>query len=182
MIKMTNEELTERRKSRGRFADMDRLPVCAVLDNIRSLYNVGSIFRTADAVFIRELILTGYTPKPPRKEIDKTALGATSTVPWRYFRSPLEGLKTLKSEGYLLCGLEVTHGSVPLHSWKLPTGPLALVAGNEVVGVSADVLRMCEHVLEIPMYGSKDSLNVAVAVGIALYELSRRFRSQNAQH
>lgn len=150
-----------------------RAPVYGLLDNIRSLYNVGSIFRTSDGALIRKLFLCGYTPRPPRKEIDKTALGATSTVPWEYYRDPLEAISAAKVEGATVCVLEQTTNSQPYYDVTPSDFPLCLVVGNEITGVSPSVIRQADKAIEIPMYGTKQSLNAAVAYGIALFDLLR---------
>lgn len=153
---------------------MHRHTVTVVLQDIRSMYNVGSIFRTADAMRIERLILTGYTPAPPRPEIKKTALGADETVPWTYERDIFVALNAERARGSHLIALELTSTSVPIStlSTLFPATPsrITLVLGNEISGVSDDVLAICDASVEIPMEGVKHSLNVAVAAGIAMYE------------
>ncbi len=144
--------------------------------NIRSLWNVGSLFRTCDAMQIEKLYLTGYTGIPPRKEITKTALGAEEFVPWEHFDDPLEVLQKLKEEGFSIVSLEQTAESIPLEEFE-PTFPLCLLLGNEIKGVRDDLLSMSDAVISIPMLGQKESLNVAVAAGIALHAL--RFPASN---
>jgi tRNA G18 (ribose-2'-O)-methylase SpoU len=138
------------------------------------MYNVGSIFRTADAMRVERVILTGYTPQPPRPEISKTALGADLTVPWSYERSITDAIVALRHGGTTVIAVELTTTSVPVAnlSTLLPAASpsCALVLGNELTGVSDEVLALCDGAVEIPMYGVKHSLNVAVAAGIALYE------------
>ncbi len=174
--KLSFEEISSRRLSDDEVAHAGRLPLCALLDNVRSLYNVGSVFRTADALWMRELVLTGFTPHPPRREIDKTALGATKTVPWRSFHDPVEGVKALRSEGYTVWAVELTTTSIPLNSILEVPSSLALVFGNEVTGVSPGVLEACDGAIDIPMHGTKHSLNVAVAFGIASFHLASHLR------
>ena len=152
---------------------MERLPAYALLDNIRSLYNVGSIFRTSDGIRLAGLYLTGYTPRPPRKEIEKTALGATATVPWSYVKDPLEAVAGLKSRGVRICALEHTDRSVPYHSLAPGDFPLCLIVGNEISGVSPALIAASDCAVEIPMIGMKQSLNAAVAYGIAAFEFMR---------
>ena len=178
MRKLTHAEITAKRASLESLVHAERLPVCVVVDNVRSLYNVGSIFRTSDGVLIDRLILTGFTPTPPRKEIDKTALGATKSVPWEYLRQPLEAVRRLKKNGYKACCLELTDNVIPYYSVKPADFPLCLVIGNEITGVSKDVLSECDLALEIPQYGIKQSLNVAVAYGIAIFELNRIWKAR----
>ena len=140
MKKLTHDEISQRRYSLDDLQASERLPVIVLLDNIRSLYNVGSIFRTSDGARIKKLILTGYTPHPPRKEIEKTALGATQSVPWEYVRDPLEAIHALKAEGVRICTLEHTSASVPYDTLTPEAFPLCLIVGNEVTGVSPAVI------------------------------------------
>ena len=154
-----------------------RLPLVLVLDNVRSLHNVGAIFRTADAVHLEEIILGGLTPHPPRHEITKTALGATETVPWRAYLSTLDALRELRGRGYTLCALEQTGEAIPL-SRTILTPPVALVVGHERMGVSQAALELCDTHLYLPMHGqSAHSLNVAVATGVALYQIAEQIRT-----
>lgn len=143
-----------------------------VAHNIRSLWNVGSFFRTCDAFGVSHLHLCGYTAVPPRKEIHKTALGAEEWVPWSYDADPLLVLRRRKSEGFAIVGLEITAGSVPLSAY-VPTGPQCLVLGHEILGVPKEILGLCDTVVHIPMNGRKESLNVSVAAGIAMYGLQK---------
>ncbi|MBM3162595.1 MAG: RNA methyltransferase [Chlorobi bacterium] len=153
-----------------------RHPVYLMLHNIRSMWNVGSMFRTADAAGIKKIIITGYTATPPRKQIDKTALGAQESVRWEYAADPLDAIMHLKADGVRICGLEIADRSRPYTATGREDFPLCLVVGNEVEGIDDEVLACCDDVLEIPQYGSKHSLNVAVAAGIALFELVRTVR------
>jgi tRNA G18 (ribose-2'-O)-methylase SpoU len=173
MRKLNHEEITAQRVPGHKIAQIERMPVFGMLDNIRSLYNVGSIFRTSDGARVSGLFLCGFTPHPPRKEIDKTALGATSTVPWDYFRDPLEAVAEAKHRGARICVLEHTTESIPYHTVTPDLFPLCLVVGNELTGVSAGVLAEADIAIEIPMFGVKQSLNAAVAYGIAVFELVR---------
>jgi 23S rRNA (guanosine2251-2'-O)-methyltransferase len=165
------------RLSVEQYAEAQKHPIVLMLHNIRSMWNVGSMFRTADAAGIEKIILSGYTATPPRKEIDKTALGAQETVLWEYHPDPLEILSGMKKEGIRICGLEITEGSRPYTSLGSGVFPLCLVVGNEVDGLEKEVLELCDEVLEIPQYGTKHSLNVAVAAGVALFEMVRVFRN-----
>ncbi len=176
MKKLSHDEIAKERLDIGAIPERKRLPVTVIADNIRSLYNVGSIFRSSDGALIQKLILTGYTPHPPRKEIEKTALGATKSVPWEYCASPLSALDSLRSDGYRICCLEQTNESIPYFSIRKADFPLCLILGNEITGVSKEVVAQCDLGFEIPMFGTKQSLNVSVAYGIAVFELSRIWR------
>jgi tRNA G18 (ribose-2'-O)-methylase SpoU len=156
--------------------DNNPVQVCAVLENIRSLWNVGSMFRSADATGLQALHLCGYTPHPPRDEIDKTALGAVEHVLWQYWTRALDACQWLRARGYQLVALEHTQHSVDVETIEL-RAPVAFVVGNEVSGVSQPVLSACDATMDIPMYGHKESLNVAVAFGVAAYSLRRRLTS-----
>ena len=136
------------------------------------MYNVGAVFRTADAFLIEKIILTGITGQPPHPEIRKTALGAEESVEWTYNSDSVEAITTLKQEGWKICVLEQTHNSIPLQNFTpQPQHKYILVAGNEVEGVKQEIVDMADYVLEIPQYGVKHSLNVSVSVGIALWQL-----------
>ncbi len=141
-----------------------------IVDRVRSLHNVGSFFRTADAFGISKIYLCGYTGTPPREEISKVALGAEKTVPWKKCGQTWKVVEELKKQGVYVVALEQTKHSVSINKWK-PRFPVALVVGNEVNGVSRGVLKRVDAVLEIPMHGAKESLNVSVAAGVALYAL-----------
>ena len=158
----------ERRLSGGPGLDLPRLPLAVLVDNVRSLWNVGSIFRTADACGVREIVLSGITGCPPRPQIAKTALGAESVIPWSYRADPREALEDLVSRGHAPVALETSEAAVSVSQIDWPE-PTCLVIGNEVAGVSADVLELCSRHVCIPMRGVKDSLNVAVAFGIAAH-------------
>lgn len=176
MRKLTYEELVQHRLPLDHARHSERHPITVVLDNIRSLYNVGSIFRTADAVRAQEIILCGYTPSPPRPEIDKTALGATQSVPWRSVASCVAAVEELRRTGVRVFAVELTDESRPYDSLTPDDFPAAFVFGNEIVGIQPEVLQRCHAALVIPMYGVKHSLNVAVAAGIVLYEALRCYR------
>ena len=151
-----------------------------MLDNVRSLYNVGSMFRTSDGALIRKLYLCGYTPHPPRKEIDKTALGSTQTVVWEYHRDAMAAVAAIKAQGAKLCVLEQTTHSRPYHHISEADFPICLVVGNEITGVSSQVIAAADMAIDIPMYGTKQSLNAAVAYGIALFELVRIWKTHRS--
>ena len=150
-----------------------RRPLVAVLENIRSMGNVGSMFRTADAMCIERILLCGFTAHPPRQEIEKTALGTTESVPWEYWTHAAKALLWLRAEGYRVFALESCSGAVPLSEVRV-SGPSALVVGHETAGIAAATLELCDQIVAIPMYGLKDSLNVAVAFGIAAHSLAEQ--------
>jgi tRNA G18 (ribose-2'-O)-methylase SpoU len=152
------------------FRTAERIPLTVVLDKLRSAHNVGSIFRTCDAFAAEKIILCGFTPSPPNREIHKTALGATDTVDWHAEDEIISVLKALRENGYRLIALELTDCSIKLqHFIPQKTQKYALVVGNEVYGVSPEALDLCDIALEIPQSGTKHSLNVSVAAGIALW-------------
>ena len=151
-----------------------RLPVVGVLDRLRSAHNVGSIFRTADGANIESLVLCSYTPTPPHKHLEKTALRAVESVPWQYSETVAEAIAELKTRGYQVLALEFTDSSQPLYEFDLQF-PVALVAGNEAEGLDAETMALCDAVVHLPMRGLKSSLNVSVAFGVAVYEVTRRF-------
>ena len=153
------------------FKRQAKAPMVLVLDNIRSMHNVGSAFRTCDAFNIEKLYLCGITATPPQKEISKTALGATESVEWKYEEDVLELAKELKSDGYAVILVEQTDTSVMLQDFDFTKyGKIALFVGNEVFGISEGLLPLCDAAIEIPQFGTKHSLNVAVATGIVLWE------------
>lgn len=169
MRKLSMSELN--RKSVTDFKEAEKKPIIIVLDNVRSMHNVGSIFRTADAFLIEAIFICGYTPQPPHREINKTALGATETVDWMYFESTVEAVHELKNRNYKVCVVEQTDASISLDTLSKTTEAMALILGNEVEGVSHDVLDLANHCIEIPQLGSKHSLNVSVAAGIVLWQM-----------
>lgn len=153
------------------YKDAVKIPVILVLDNLRSLHNVGSAFRTADAFLVEKIILTGITGTPPHREIQKTALGATESVPWEYNENSATAVKALKTAGYFLVAVEQTTESVKLQEFEFQKiQKLALVFGNEVNGVSDEVIELADAAIEIPQGGSKHSLNVSVCLGIVAWE------------
>lgn len=157
--------------------DLPRHPVCALLDNIRSIYNVGSMFRTSDAALVEKLWLTGYTGTPAHQNLHKTALGAQDTVPWEQAEAPASVLDRLQQRGYTLAVLEITDTPTSTLDVQPAHFPLCLVVGNEVEGVRPELVERADLALEIPQYGAKQSLNVAVAFGIAVFDVVRRYRS-----
>jgi tRNA G18 (ribose-2'-O)-methylase SpoU len=177
MRKLTHDEISQKRTPLSQISQKKRLPIFTLADNIRSLYNVGSIFRTSDGAMIEKLYLTGFTPHPPRKEIDKTALGATQTVLWEYCSDPLEAIRILKEQHVKICALELTTSSKPYYEIRPSEFPLCLVLGNEITGVSKRIIESADIAVEIPMFGNKQSLNVAVAYGIVVYDFVRLLTS-----
>ena len=175
--KLTHDELSRQRLDISTAKEAPRAPILGLLENIRSLYNVGSIFRTSDGAFIQKLYLCGYTPRPPRKEIEKTALGSTNTIPWEYFKSPADAIAAARTKGAKICVLEHTTGSIPTYRLDKSIFPVCLVVGNELTGVSPEVIALSDLAIEIPMYGTKQSLNAAVAYGIALFDLLRVWKT-----
>ena len=175
MKKLSMEELD--RLSVQEFKATDKSPIVLVLDNVRSLNNVGSAFRTADAFRIEKIYLCGITGTPPHRDIQKTALGATESVEWEYCLHTDEAVKKLQHAGYILCALEQVHNSLMLHQFKPESAKkYALVFGNEVFGVEESVLKACDQVLEIPQLGTKHSLNISVSLGIAVWDLMVKLR------
>ncbi len=175
MKKLTHSEISQNRSTLETLHNVKKMPVYVVLNSIRSNYNVGSIFRTSDGVMIEKLYLCGYTPHPPKKEILKTALGATESVNWEFVKDPKEVVLKLKSEGVKICALELTSKSKLYYEINKNDFPLCLIIGNEITGVSQDLIDLCDYSIEIPQYGIKQSLNVAVAYGIAIFELRKIF-------
>lgn len=168
MRKLSMDELN--RISKDDFEQADKLPIIIVLDNIRSLSNVGAFFRTADAFRIKELFLCGITACPPHREIHKTALGADETVKWRYFDTTEAACQALKAEGYKIFAVEQVVGSVPLQDFGFESHT-AYILGNEVEGVSEDALPYCDGAIELPQAGTKHSINVSVCAGIVMWKL-----------
>lgn len=177
MRKLTHEEITQKRSKLESIHLTNKLPVYVILDNIRSNYNVGSIFRTSDGVMIEKLYLCGYTPHPPKKEILKTALGSTESVKWEYVKEAKEVIANLRSEGVKIAALELTEESTNYCKIEKSVFPICLIVGNEITGVKQELLDECDFSIEIPQYGIKQSLNVAVAYGVAIFDLRRIFDS-----
>ena len=156
------------------FRRSEKTPVIAVLENVRSAYNVGSVFRTADAFLLEAVYITGYTAVPPHKEIKKTALGAEETVDFKYFKTTSEAIKELKELGYKVFAAEQVVNSQQLHEAVFnPDEKLAIILGNEVSGVEASTIKECDGCIEIPQFGTKHSLNIATAAGVVLWEIVR---------
>jgi tRNA G18 (ribose-2'-O)-methylase SpoU len=161
----------------GATYDAVNLPVCILLDNIRSLYNVGAFFRTADAAGVEKLYLCGITGRPPKRALTKTALGAEETVPWEHTWDPLPAVESLRGRGYEIAAIETAVHAVDLFDWT-PRFPVCLIFGHEVDGIRADVSASADSHIRIPMLGGKHSLNVATAGGVVVYELLRKYRAQ----
>lgn len=170
MRKLSMDELN--RKSVDEFKESNKFPVIAVLENVRSAYNVGSVLRTADAFLIEAVYTTGYTAHPPHKEISKTALGADKSVHTEHFDTAASAIAALKEKGYKVYAIEQTAGSILLQEFnRKTTEKIAVVLGNEVSGVEQSTILLCDGCIEIPQYGMKHSLNIAVAAGVILWEL-----------
>ena len=175
MKKLKLEELG--RLSVDQFKESEKIPICILLDNIRSLHNVGSAFRTADAFRVEKIYLTGITGTPPHREIQKTALGATESVDWEYVESSAVAISSLKSNGYKIVIVEQTTDSIPLQTFYGEPGvKYCLVFGNEVHGVSEESIALGDLALEIPQLGTKHSLNISVCLGIVLWDVFRKLR------
>lgn len=160
------------RKTIEEFKAAEKTPLVLVMDNVRSMHNVGSVFRTADAFLIQGIVLCGYTPVPPHRDIQKTALGATETVQWQYYATTTEAVNALKSAGYRVLAIEQAENSIMLDQFQ-PAGtePLALVFGNEVSGVDTAVMKLVDGCIEIPQLGMKHSLNISVSTGIVVWDI-----------
>lgn len=174
MQKLKNEELN--RITPAEYKIARKTPIVVVLDNIRSMNNIGAAFRTADAFLVEKIILTGITAQPPHREIHKTALGATESVPWTYIEQPTQAIMALQKEDYWVLAVEQARGSTMLHNFTPQVGKYALVFGNEVKGVSDEVMQRVDGCLEIPQGGTKHSLNISVSIGIVLWDISQKLR------
>lgn len=173
MRKLKLEELD--RVSIDEYKSAAKIPVVAMLDNIRSAMNVGSVFRTADAFAIEKIIICGISATPPNREITKTAIGATESVVWEYIENVSDAIAQLKNDGYTIAGIEQTDASVLLTDYTFNTEKIAVVFGNEVDGVSDEVINELDVCIEIPQFGTKHSLNVSVCAGIVLWELAKKY-------
>ena len=164
------------------YRQADKLPVVAVLDNVRSQHNVGAVFRTADAMRLERVVLCGICCCPPNQEIHKTALGAEESVDWQYFKETLDAVRALKAEGYAVYAVEQAHNSITLENFAQSFtdeglhNRLAVIFGHEVFGVQQEVIDLCDGCIEIPQYGTKHSLNVSVTAGIVLYRICNALR------
>ena len=179
--KLTTQEMG--RMSVSEYREADKLPLIAVLDNVRSQHNVGAVFRTADAMRMERVVLCGICCCPPNQEIHKTALGAEESVDWQYYKDTLEAVRALQAEGYTVYAVEQAHDSITLEqaadslTGKAGHDRIAIVFGHEVFGVQQEVVDLCDGCIEIPQYGTKHSLNVSVTAGIVIYRLSVAMRS-----
>ena len=177
-IKRTNDELKASRPTLKEIEFIPRLPISILVENVRSVYNVGSIFRSADGCGVEKIYLTGYTAYPPREDLHKTALGSENSVPWEYFKDPLLAAEKIKTSGIVLVLIEQTHSSKTLYEIEL-NFPVCFIVGNEVSGVSEELSRLADVHAELPMRGIKQSLNVSVAAGVVGYELARAYRMKS---
>lgn len=177
---MQKLKITElERKSVDEFKQADKIPLVVVLDNIRSLNNVGSVFRTADAFLIDKIILCGITATPPHNEIHKTALGAEDSVTWCYYENTLDAMSALKQEGYVVFSIEQAKGSTMLDNFSANKNKkYAVILGNEVKGVQQSVVSASDGCIEIPQYGTKHSLNVSITAGIVIWHIFQAFSEQ----
>lgn len=176
MRKLLNSELD--RKSVDDFKEATKTPLIIVLDDIRSLHNIGSVFRTSDAFLVEKIYLCGITATPPNKEIHKTALGATDTVAWEYAKDVLEVIEQLKSENVSVFAIEQVENAVFLNDFKIEKNTkYALVFGNEVYGVSQKAIEICDGTIEIPQLGTKHSLNISVSAGIVVWDLFQKLKT-----
>ncbi|PTX44378.1 SpoU rRNA methylase family protein [Christiangramia gaetbulicola] len=177
--KLRNSELD--RKSINEFKEAEKTPIIVILDNVRSLNNIGSVFRTADAFLIQKVYLCGITAQPPHKDIQKTALGATETVSWEYVEDSLELVQKLKNEGIKVYSIEQAEGATMLNDFQPESGKtIAVVFGNEVKGVQQKVVSASDGVIEIPQLGSKHSLNISVSTGVVLWDLFSKLQLEKA--
>lgn len=158
------------------YQDVKKVSLVVVLDDIRSAHNVGSIFRTADAMAIERIVLCGITPQPPSREITKTAIGATESVTWSYYESISEALQTLKKEGYFILSIEQTDTSIELMEFNRSHDKIAIILGNEVQGVGEEALSYSDQAIEIAQYGTKHSLNVSICGGIVMHHIAGKMR------
>jgi len=176
MRKLKNSELT--RLSVDEFKETQKTPIIIVLDNIRSLNNIGSVFRTSDAFLIKKIYLCGITAKPPHKDIHKTALGSTDTVAWEYSESTLDVIEKLKENQIVVCSIEQTENAIMLNDFKPKANcNYAFVFGNEVKGVSQDVVNASDVVIEIPQFGTKHSLNISVSCGVVIWDVFSKLQN-----
>lgn len=175
MEKISNQELG--RPSLDALKQMERLPLHIVLDNVRSALNTGSVFRTADAFRIARIHLCGITATPPHREIQKTALGSTESVPWKYWPSTREAVMELQGEGIKVFAVEQVKNSISLDHFILPDSPIALIFGHEMEGVSQEVINSCDGCIEIPQEGIKHSLNVSISAGILCWEIWKQMKN-----
>ncbi len=178
MKKLTHDEISEERISLESISKANKMPVYVLLNSIRSSYNVGSIFRSSDGAMIKKLYLCGYTPHPPKKEILKTALGSQDSVDWEYVENAEDVILLLKKQKVKIIALEQTDANIPYYEISQQDFPICLVVGNEVTGVDQKLIDLCDAAIEIPQYGIKQSLNVAVAYGVSVFELRKVYEKK----
>ena len=176
MRKLKNNELN--RLSINDFKKSDKTPLIVVLDNIRSLNNIGSVFRTSDAFLIEKIILCGITARPPHKDIHKTALGATDSVDWEYTENTSDAISKIKNEGYIIASIEQTEKAVMLQDFKVEKNKkYAVIFGNEVKGVQQEIVDKSDFAIEIPQFGTKHSLNISVSAGVVIWEFFKKIKA-----
>ena len=175
---MQKKEMDELgRLSKTAYQQASKMPIALILENVRSMHNVGSVFRTSDAFLVNKIFLCGYTPRPPHRDIQKTALGATDTVAWEGFENVESCIQGLKNNGYKIYAVEQVHGSISLDNFVLTSNePIALIFGNEAEGVSSETIKICDGSIEIPQFGSKHSFNISVSAGIVLWEMYKQLK------
>jgi 23S rRNA (guanosine2251-2'-O)-methyltransferase len=175
MQKLKLEDLN--RVSVEAFKEQEKLPVVVILDNVRSMHNVGSVFRTGDGFAIERLILCGITANPPHREIEKTALGATASVDWEHYEETTAAVNALREQGYSIIAIEQAQNSTMLHTYQPDMSKkYALIFGNEVDGVSDEVMAMCDECIEIPQFGTKHSFNIVISAGIVLWDFFAKLK------
>ena len=174
MRKLSYEEIFSIRPKLDELAEQERFPFYCLVEDVRSLYNVGSIFRTSDAVKLNKIYLTGFTGFPPRREIEKTALGSTESVPWEHFEQTNVAIQELKNSNIKLVALEHTSESIPYNEFEYDF-PICLMLGNEVDGLSEETIAQTDYSVEIPMFGLKQSLNVSVAFGVVMFHILQKY-------
>ncbi|MCP4725125.1 MAG: RNA methyltransferase [bacterium] len=175
--KLTYNELKDRSHTVDSLNMLEKLPVYAIIENVRSLLNVGAIFRTADALRLEKLILSGYTGRPPRKEIEKAALGAVESVNWEEYKTSIEAIENLREKNMPVIALEQTVNSTDFEEFEYEY-PSVIILGNEYDGIMQETLDICDHCIHIPMLGVKQSLNVSTAFGVLGYEILKQYRSK----
>ncbi len=174
MLKKTMEELE--RMSLVEFKQTEKLPIVVVLDEVRSMHNVGSVFRTSDGFLIESIYLCGLTPQPPHRDIQKTALGATETVAWKHVTTTQQAIDELKQNGFTVIAIEQVHNSIALNQFKIDKSKkYAIVFGHEVNGVQEEIINQCDFSIEIPQLGSKHSLNISVSAGMVIWEMAKEY-------
>ncbi len=178
MQKLTYDEISKTRFTKHELKLLPKFPIYVLAENIRSAYNVGSIFRTSDGARIEKLFLSGVSAFPPNKNVEKTALGSTETVNWEYKKNSIDIIRELKSQKISICILEHTNKSIPYCDFPKKEFPVCLVVGNEITGISNEVVNEADLAIEVPMFGLKQSLNASIAYGIALFELVKIFQTR----